>query len=53
MSLPGDNGERGDPGELSGGVTGRDPWMGVVSEDMAEEVESKGGVEGEVTQYRL
>lgn len=53
MSSPGDSGERGDPGEGSGGVTGRAPPMGVASEDMTEEVELKGGEEGGVTQQRL
>jgi len=32
FSIPG---EVGDPAEGSGGVTGREPWMGVASEDMA------------------
>lgn len=35
-------GEVGDPGEVRGGVPGWDPLTGVASEDMLEEVESKG-----------
>ncbi len=45
MPLPGDVWERGDPAEVSGGVTGREPWMGVAWEDILEEVETKGGEE--------
>lgn len=47
MPVPGDRGDRGDPAEVSGGVTGRDPWMGVAWEDITEEAVSKGGEEGE------
>lgn len=39
LSLPGDDGERGDPGEVSGGVAARDPWMREASEDITAEVE--------------
>lgn len=42
----GDNGERGDPAESGGGVTAPEPWMGLAPDDIAEEVESKGGEEG-------
>lgn len=40
MLLPdvGERGARGDPGELSGGVTGRGAATGVVSEDMTVNV---------------
>lgn len=34
IPLPFDTGERGDPAEVSGGVTDRDPWMGVAWDDM-------------------